>query len=241
MENCYIDDFSSSLLGTPKQTPLAEVDQQISRFEAVCAACGLLIKQEKDVGPAQCITVLGVEYDLHAGVVRMPVRQTARIRAACSAMLTASPLLVEVDTLVGVMVWAGQCMPAAAPFVRRLRSALIKGRTNKTRALRLSASVRQDLAWWVKAIDAGMGGDGAAIIPVVRQPTAIAKGDAGSEWGIGAHDDSHYYSVATPPEVTRAATRKLSLAQHSWSFTKGWCWLGSWAPHGVASMLRCKT
>ena len=202
----YIDDFI--FVGDSE----AEVAEQIARFEAVCKAFGLPIKQEKDVGPAQCITVLGVQYDLRAGAVRMPERQTSRIRAACVGMLAKQPTPGEVDTLVGVMVWAGQCMPAAAPFVTRLRAAAIRARGSKVRTMRISQAVRQDLAWWVQALDSGMAKDGAAIIPVVRQATVIAKGDAGSEWGLGAHDGAHYYSVATPPEVTRAATRKTTTS-----------------------------
>ena len=103
----------------------AEVAEQIARFEAVCKAFGLPTKQEKDVGPALCITVIGVQYDLRAGAVRMPGRQTLRIRAACVGMLAKQPTPGEVDTLVEVMVWAGQCMPAAAPFVTPLCAAAV--------------------------------------------------------------------------------------------------------------------
>ena len=68
-------------------------------------------------------------------------------------MLGKQPTPGKVDTLVGVMVWAGQRMLAAAPFVTRLRAAAIRARDSKARTMRISRAVLQDLAWWVQALD----------------------------------------------------------------------------------------
>ena len=74
----YIDDFV--FLGESE----AEVQEMVRRFDVVCAQFGVPVKKEKDVGPAQALKVLGVEYDLVEGVVRMPGHQVARIRAGCA-------------------------------------------------------------------------------------------------------------------------------------------------------------
>ena len=46
----YIDDFI--FIGTSK----ADVEEQVRRFEIVCAAFGIPVKEEKNVGPAQHLT-----------------------------------------------------------------------------------------------------------------------------------------------------------------------------------------
>ena len=79
----YIDDFV--FIGGSK----AEVDEQVARFDAVCKAMGVPVKEEKDVGPAQQLKVLGVEYDLVEGVVAMPASQMQRVTDGCAAILQA--------------------------------------------------------------------------------------------------------------------------------------------------------
>ena len=59
----YIDDFI--LIGSSQ----AEVEEPVRRFDLVCKGFGIPVKEEKDVGPAQRLTVLGVQYDLIRGVV----------------------------------------------------------------------------------------------------------------------------------------------------------------------------
>ena len=86
--------------------------------------------------------------------------------------------------------------------------------------------------------------DAPSFLSVVQQPPVLAKGDASSEWGLGAHIQYHYYSVATPTEVTKAATRKTTTSS---TFLELYQMLvmarvmaDSWGPLGQASMWRSR-
>ena len=110
----YIDDFI--FMGCSE----AEVAEQVARFETVCEAFGIPIKKEKDVGPAQHLTVLGVEYDMLAGTTCMPRPQLDRIRDGCTKILAGERDVKHAQSLLGVITWAAQCMPAISPFISRL-------------------------------------------------------------------------------------------------------------------------
>ena len=99
----YIDDFI--FIGRLK----AEVEEQVHRFELVCAAFGIPVKEEKNVGPAQHLTVLGVEYDLVRGCIAMPEQQVVRIHAGCTAVLNGGCTIADAESLLGVITWASQC------------------------------------------------------------------------------------------------------------------------------------
>ena len=197
----YIDDFI--FMGTSKR----EVDEMVRRFDVVCAAFGVPVKEEKDVGPAQDLTILGVEYDLINGVVRMPQHQIDRIHTGCIRLLQEGMQVKEARSLLGVMAWAAQCMPVVTPFTTRLWAAVGNDIQDRTR-VRVSHGLRRDLQWWTRAIEQGMGRDGKAVIPVKSQHGKMAAGDAGTEWGIGGHDTEWYYKAPLPKEVRSRAFRR---------------------------------
>lgn len=197
----YIDDFI--FMGSSE----AEVAEQVARFETVCAAFGIPIKKEKDVGPAQRLTVLGVEYDMLRGTVSMPQHQLDRIHAGCTAILAGNHDRRHAESLLGVITWAAQCMPAVAPFVSRLWRATATAQKLHARTIKPPQGVHDDMRWWLAALQAGLGADGRAIIPTNRVVSHTAEADAGTEWGIGGLDGSRYYSAPLPPSVRKRAIK----------------------------------
>ena len=202
----YIDDFV--FMGSSKE----EVDEMIARFEIVCAEFGLPIKEEKDVGPAQVLTVLGVEYDLLQGTVRMPQRQLTRIQNGCEAILKEGLGTKEARSLLGVVSWASQCLERTEAFTSRLWNAVETADAIGARNIKVSHGLRDDMRWWLAALSAGMGQDGTAIIKKDKEVMEKGAGDAGSEWGIGGHDSTYYYKAALTTEVKQAAHRKAAMS-----------------------------
>ena len=198
----YIDDFI--FIGSSQ----AEVEEQVRRFDLVCKGFGIPVKEEKDVGPAQCLTVLGVEYDLMRGVVRMPQRQIDKIVAGCKAILRGPYGVKEAESLLGVITWASQCMPQVMPFTARLWDAKNRAVEGKFRRLQVSQGLRDDMRWWLTAIEEGLGRAGTAIICVERASAVVAHADAGTEWGVGGWDDAAYYKAPLLETVRKRAIRK---------------------------------
>ena len=202
----YIDDFI--FMGGSKE----EVDEQIARFEMVCAEFGLPIKEEKDVGPAQRLEVLGVEYDLVAGTVKMPRRQLERIQTGCDSILQKGMQTTEARSLLGVMGWAAQCLERTAAFSSRLWAAVEAATVADARRIKVSHGLRDDMRWWIASLHAGMGTRGCAIIVHKKEVAEVAAGDAGSEWGIGGWDSQGYYKASLTEEVRAAAHRKSAMS-----------------------------
>jgi site-specific DNA-cytosine methylase len=203
----YIDDFI--FLGSSEE----EVADMVEKFHVVCDAFGLPIKREKDVGPAQRLTVLGVVYDFQQGTVAMPRGQLDAIRTGCVAAADGSLETRAAASLLGVVNWAAQCLPhTAAPFVPRLRHATLAARRVGARRIKISHGLRDDMRWWINAIDAGMGASGTSFIHLQRAASHVAWGDAGSSWGVGGHDASRFYNARTPPSVMAKAHRKATTS-----------------------------
>ena len=198
----YIDDFI--FLGTSAE----DVAEQVRRFELVCAAFGVPIKDEKNVGPAQTLTVLGVEYDLVRGQIAMPERQIARIHAGCTAILHGGCTIAEAESLLGVITWASQCMPQVMPFTSRLWDATRRAVDTRHTRIQVSHGLRDDMRWWVDAISAGLGCQGRAILCVERTHAHIAHADAGTEWGVGALDAKRFYKAPLPDAVRARSMRQ---------------------------------
>jgi hypothetical protein len=191
----YIDDFI--FIGESE----LEVAEQVARFDIVMAAFGLPVKEEKDVGPAQQLEVLGVQYDFIAGDIAMPQRQLDKLRAGCTAMLAGSATLKAAESLLGTIVWAAQCMPHVQPFTSRIWQAVATAKASSHSNILVSQGLQEDLRWWQSALDAGLGAGGKSIMHTSRTIVHRAAGDAGTEWGVGGVDATHFYRACLPDAV----------------------------------------
>ena len=110
----YIDDFVFV------SDSYEEAEEAIAKFEIICRAWGLPIKEEKNVGPGERVTLLGVDYDMVAMTAAMPAATLKNIKTACSEGAEGM-LVTNAETLVGVLTWASSCVVAASTFVQSLR------------------------------------------------------------------------------------------------------------------------
>jgi site-specific DNA-cytosine methylase len=198
----YIDDFIF-ISGSDE-----EAAEAIRKFDILCEAWGIPVKKQKDEGPGPVVECLGVVYDMDRMVAVMPARQLDAVYDGCASVLAGGTTVGQATSLVGVLTWVSDCMDQAAPFVAALRSAADKARAAGQAEIQTSRRVLADMKWWMTAVECGMAAEGVAILPtVVRKVHAGWKGDAGSEWGMGAHDASHFYRAKHPEHVRRAAMR----------------------------------
>ena len=114
----------------------------------------------------------------------------------------------EAESLLGVITWASQCMPQVMPFTARLWDAKNRAVEGKFRRLQVSQGLRDDMRWWLTAIEEGLGRAGTAIICVERASAVVAHADAGTEWGVGGWDDAAYYKAPLLETVRKRAIRK---------------------------------
>ena len=196
----YIDDFIF----------VAESDEEaavaVQKFETICAAWNIPIKQEKDVGPGTNVELLGVVYDTVNMTATMPQGTLERLQQACSIGLETGMTTKAAASLVGLMTWASSCMPQASAFVTALRYAETKARMENLRFVHLTARIKADLRWWQRAADLTSCRN-ASILQTKVTAARVLHGDAGTEWGLGGYDGTTFYKAKHTPDILRAAMR----------------------------------
>ena len=83
-----------------------------------------------------------------------------------------------------------------------------EARAKRHKFVRLTARVRDDLQWWQRALKTGFSSEGVSIMQRDLIAVRTVKADAGTEWGLGAHDDSCFYKAKHTQQVLSAAMRK---------------------------------
>ena len=198
----YIDDFCF-VCGSE-----AEALEAVRKFEVICEEFGIPIKRQKDEGPAKVVEMLGVVYDMNTYTAAMPQGKLQLIKDGCEKVLVGCVTKKEAMSLVGLQTWAAACIPQARTFIPALRHAA----EIATKDVHCTQRARLDAQWWLGVINKGLARDGVAILPSEVTPDIVMAGDAGSEWGMGAHSDTTFYRAATPAHVTRAAMRRTRVS-----------------------------
>ena len=144
-----------------------------------------------------------------AGTTCMPRPQLDRIRDGCTKILAGERDVKHAQSLLGVITWAAQCMPAISPFISRLWRVTPTAQQLHRRSITTPQGVMDDMRWWLAALHAGRGSDGRAIIPTQRLVSHTAEADAGTEWGIGGLDNARYYNAPLPASVRKRAIRNI--------------------------------
>ena len=198
----YIDDFIF----------IASTDEEaadaVRKFEIICAAWNIPIKQEKDVGPGTNVELLGVVYDTEAMTASMPSGTLARIDTACATATVDGITTKAAASLVGQQTWAAACVPQAAPFVTALRFATTAAQRNGHAHVRVTERVRADLNWWREVVASGSAAKGVSILQGGATIAHTLHADAGTEWGLGAYDAEHFYKAKHTPQILAAAKRR---------------------------------
>ena len=139
----YIDDF---IVAGPPGAPMCQ--ERLGIMRQTCFELGLLLAEEKQVGPTSCLDFLGIELDTVKMEILLPHEKLQgttelvaswRGRKACRVK--------ELQSLVGSLQHACKAVHPGRSFVRRMHE-LLKRSKNDSDHLRLNREFRADVEWW---------------------------------------------------------------------------------------------
>ena len=139
----YLDDFI--LLGSPhSQECQANLDTALT----VCSTLGVPLAREKLVGPATCLTFLGIEVDTASLELHLPKEKLMALRDTVmdwqgKKCCTKRELL----SFIGQLSHACKVVKPGRRFLRRLINLASTARL-LSRTLRLNTECRADISWW---------------------------------------------------------------------------------------------
>ena len=140
----YLDDFIT--MGAPNSE---ECRSNLDRMLSVCRQLGVPVAQEKCAGPTAVMVFLGFELDSNRMVVRLPEEKLRRTLAMVQEWMGKKACKKrELESLLGHLQHAATVVRPGRTFVRRLIELLSTVQT-RDRWIRLNASTRSDLMWWL--------------------------------------------------------------------------------------------
>ncbi|XP_065196629.1 uncharacterized protein LOC135828125 [Sycon ciliatum] len=145
----YLDDFVSVSPAAESVTSSAAATHKATILQ-VFAKLGVPTADgpDKVVGPATCLTVLGIDIDSAAGELRLPAEKLRTLRQLLAAWATRpSASKHELQSLVGHLAFAAKVVPAGRTFTRRLID-LCSSVTSPAAAVRLTSEALADIKWW---------------------------------------------------------------------------------------------
>ena len=157
----YLDDFI--VLGSPSTE---ECGAYLSTLQQVCQELGVPLAPEKQDGPAEVLTFLGIEIDTIRQELRLPAKKLERLlrmvdewdsRKVCTRR--------ELESFIGILQHACKVIRPGRSFLRRAIS-LLSITKQPHHHICLNAEFRSDIKWW-KAFAAHW--NGTAIMAISQQ------------------------------------------------------------------------
>ena len=144
----------------------------------------------KGEGPTTVLTFLGFELDTEQLVVRLPDKKLQKTRALVQDWVGKKACRKrDLESLLGHLQHAATVVRPGWTFVRRLIE-LLAAVQNPRRWVRLNASTRSDLRWWLQFMERW---NGTAIMPQWTLPAVSVVSDASGSWGCGAYWGAHWF------------------------------------------------
>ena len=116
---------------------------------ALCSELGVVVKEEKTVGPTTTLTFLGIELDTIEQIARLPdgklTELLSELRHFCRCKSCTKRELLSV---IGKLVFTSKVIPAGRIFTRRLIDASMSVARYHHR-IHLNHEIRADLQWWL--------------------------------------------------------------------------------------------
>ena len=189
----YLDDYV--VLGSPGTE---ECGNYLFILQRVCHELGVPLAPEKQDGPAEVLTFLGIEIDTIRQELRLPVEKLQRLlqmvnewerRKACTRR--------ELESLIGILQHACKVIRPGCSFLCRAIS-LLSITKQPHHHIRLNAEFRSDIRWWKAS---ATNWNGAAIMAIPEQHSLHLTSDASGSWGCGAWHATHWFQLEWAPET----------------------------------------
>lgn len=140
----YLDDFIT--MGTPDSQ---ECRSNLGRMLATCQCLGVPVAHRKCVGPATTLVFLGFEQDSVELEIRLPADKLQHTLLLVREWITKKSCRKrDLESLLGHLQHAATVVRPGRTFVRRIIE-LISTVESRAHWIRLNASIRSDLMWWL--------------------------------------------------------------------------------------------
>ena len=205
----YVDDFACVLRVCSSVDPAVVLRRMAHLWARLDVPLALLKLELGQLG------MMGVLVDSASMTVSLSPERLARISALLeAARLWSSCTEQELQSLCGVLLWAGRCVPAGRTFLSRLLFPL-RG-SDCPKVLAVTADMKEDIAWWSEFMASW---NGVSLIPSSPWGHQLFT-DATPEAG-GACYGSACFNFRFPPAVSHHINYKelftLALAVHAFA------------------------
>ena len=184
----YLDDYF--LVGFPNSD---ECGLALHKTTSFCSRLGVPLATHKTEGPSTKLTILGIELDTHAGILRLPSDKFARLRREISVWATKKSCCKrDLLSIIGQLQHACCVVKPGRSFLRRMiqLSTVVK---KMHHLIRLNAGFRSDLKWWATFLYSWNGVSMMSALGIQRHSATITS-DASGSWGCEAFDSQFQLS-----------------------------------------------
>ena len=144
----YLDDFM--FIGPQDSGSCQEL---LQAFQDMAAQFGVPLAEEKTCTPVTSLEFLGICIDTCKMEFRLPEAKLVKLNSLLASFLARKKVrLKEMQSLLGVLAFAGRIMPVGRIFSRRLYLA-IAGLKSPFAHVRLTTSIKADLMVWARFLE----------------------------------------------------------------------------------------
>ena len=188
----------------------------------ICEQLGVPLVANKCVGPATCLTFLGIEIDSGAMELRLPEEKLEWTRmeiARWGEELEGRRFRVsgssgkgtkkrrwtctkrQLSSLAGLLQHASVVVQPGRTFLRRIYDKLAEAK-QPYHYIRVDDHMRSDIAWWAQFLESW---NGVAMMSAgrSREADAIVTSDASGSWGCGAFWGKYWFQLVWSGEMCR--------------------------------------
>ncbi len=173
----YIDDFVA----------VGQKGTAMAVFKETCQQLGMPLDENKEEGPSEVLTFLGMEIDTAKVEVRLPQEKLAEMRALLKRWrgMKKSCRRRDLESVVGSLNHACKAVRPGRAFKRRLQDLMTTVERDGQR-VRLNVEARADIESWHQY---GLRWNGTSLMTAVvtdEEPQEEMFSDASGNWGCGA-------------------------------------------------------
>ena len=170
----YLDDFL--VIGDTQE----ECRRGLNELMRTLRRLGFSINYNKVAGPSQKLTFLGIMLDTLGMTIQLPDQKLDELQQVLHQAREKQKIKKrDLQSLVGKLSWACQCIQGGRTFIRRLIDPIgqLKSPWHRTR---MTKHMREDITWWIEFLDVFNGCtpmiDDRPVLPVWTDACLVAAG-----------------------------------------------------------------
>ncbi|KAM3929144.1 LOW QUALITY PROTEIN: uncharacterized protein RB166_006928 [Leptodactylus fuscus] len=189
----YLDDFLFVAPGGDDRCQFL-----LDTFRSLMFRFGVPLSLEKTEGPCTVLSFLGIELDSVAMVFRLPREKLEKLSGLLDGFMGVRKVtLLQMQSLLGLLVFACRIMPMGRAFCRRL-SLATRGVSMPSHRIRVTRSMKADLSVWRSFLVSYNGMTCAQALEVGNSELSLYT-DASGSYGFGAVFGFEWCAEPWPP------------------------------------------